>query len=131
MSRREIREQIFQILFAAQFYDTEEREEQVRICMEELGTAGDEEASYIHAKVCDILRFQEEIDSLIDAKADRWRTARMARAELCILRLAVYEMRYEDEIPVSVAINEAVELAKRYGAENGAGFVNGVLSRLV
>ena len=71
-----------------------------------------------------------EIDELINSRADRWKTGRMAKAELAIIRLAVYEMKYEEEIPVSVAINEAVELAKIYGTDQGAGFVNGILAKL-
>ena len=87
--------------------------------------------NYIREKIHSIVEHIDEIDNLINENAEKWKTTRIAKAELTILRLAVYEMKYEDDIPVSVAINEAVELAKVYGADNGAGFVNGVLAKLV
>ena len=55
----------------------------------------------------------------------------MGKAELTILRLAVYEMKYDEDIPVGVAINEAVELAKKFGSEEAPAFVNGILAKLV
>ncbi len=130
MTRREIRECIFKILFRADFYGREEQEEQLALSLEEIGMTDEKDAGYISAKTEDILCHLDEIDALINERAQKWKTTRMAKAELAIIRLAVYEMKYEEEIPVSVAINEAVELAKIYGAENGAGFVNGVLAKL-
>lgn len=131
MSRREIREQIFKILFRAEFYTQEELEDQIRLSAQELEDADAEDAAYIIEKTQDICARLEEIDGQINAGAEKWKTGRMAKAELAIIRLAVYEMKYEEEIPVSVAINEAVELAKTYGSDRGASFVNGVLARLV
>ncbi len=131
MSRREIREQIFKILFRAEFYEKEELEGQLVLPVEELGEIREEDSAYIAAKVRDIYGRLEEIDGQINAGAEKWKTSRMAKAELAIIRLAVYEMKYEEEIPVSVAINEAVELAKRYGSDHGPTFVNGVLAKLV
>lgn len=131
MSRREIREQIFKILFRVEFHNKEELEEQLALYMEELGGIGAEDSAYITGKVKAVNQHMEEIDGLINEHIDKWKTTRMAKAELAIIRLAVYEMKYEEEIPVSVAINEAVELAKIYGSDNGAGFVNGVLAKLV
>ena len=72
-----------------------------------------------------------KIDESINAVATGWKTGRMGKADLSILRLAVYEMKYDDEIPVSVAINEAVELAKKFGSEESPSFVNGILAKLV
>ena len=60
-----------------------------------------------------------------------FRRERMGKVDLTIIRLAVYEMKYDDDIPVSVAINEAVELAKRYGSENSPAFINGVLAKMI
>ena len=130
MSRREIREQIFKVLFRAEFHGDEEREDQTLLFMEGLGEISQKDADYISDKVKDIYGHLDEIDSMINEHADKWKTSRMAKAELAIIRLAVYEMKYEEEIPVSVAINEAVELAKVYGTDQGAGFVNGVLAKL-
>ena len=59
--------------------------------------------------------------------AKGWKTGRMGKAELAILRLAVYEMKYDEDVPVKVAINEAVELAKKFGGDESPAFVNGIL----
>lgn len=131
MSRKQIREQIFKILFCIDFHNREEIEEQIQLSMEELGEEKEKDLNYIREKIHSIVEYIDEIDNLINENAEKWKTTRIAKAELTILRLAVYEMKYEDDIPVSVAINEAVELAKVYGADNGAGFVNGVLAKLV
>lgn len=72
----------------------------------------------------------QALDEKIDAVADKWKTGRMTRVDLTIIRLAVYEMIYDESVPVSVAINEAVELAKRYGTDQSPAFVNAVLARL-
>ncbi|MCD8231038.1 MAG: transcription antitermination factor NusB [Clostridiales bacterium] len=130
MSRREIRDQIFKILFRVEFYDREELENQIALFLEDLH-ADEKDSAYIVSKIRDIFAHLDEIDAQINAGAEKWKTGRMAKAELAIIRLAVYEMKYEEEIPVSVAINEAVELAKTYGSDHGASFVNGVLAKLV
>ncbi|MCC8081451.1 MAG: transcription antitermination factor NusB [Lachnospiraceae bacterium] len=130
MSRREVREQIFKILFRAEFYAREELAEQLDLSVVQM-EASETDIAYIKEKTEDICRHLDEIDALINAHAEKWKTGRMAKAELAIIRLAVYEMNYEEKIPVSVAINEAVELAKRYGDEHGSGFVNGILAKLV
>lgn len=68
-----------------------------------------------------------ELDEIINKFSQHWRVTRIAKIELTILRLAVYEMLYRDDVPTKVAINEAVELSKQYGDENSKGFVNGIL----
>ena len=68
---------------------------------------------------------------LIDSVSKTWKTARMGRTELCILRLSLYEMLYDDAVPDKVAINEAVELAKEYCADDAPSFINGVLAKLM
>lgn len=70
-----------------------------------------------------------ELDALIDEKSTGWKTNRMAKVDLAIIRLAVYEIKFEDDIPTKVSINEAVELAKKYGADESGVFVNGVLAK--
>ncbi len=130
MSRREIREQIFKILFRAEFHSREELNEQIALYMEELGEIREQDSAYIVDKVHKIAEHLDEMDEMVNSSAQKWKTSRMGKAELAIIRLAVYEMKYEEDIPVSVAINEAVELAKIYGADNGAGFVNGILAKL-
>ena len=71
-----------------------------------------------------------EIDRILNENAKGWKTSRMNKVDLTILRLAVYELKWDDEIPVGVAINEAVELAKRFGGDDSPAFVNGVLGRV-
>lgn len=130
MSRREIRELIFKMIFRAEFHKEEEIAEQLRLFMDTLETEKEEDRAYIEEKVQDIFAHLAEIDGIIDSSAQGWKTSRMAKVELTLIRLAVYEIRYEEDIPTKVAINEAVELAKTYGEENSASFVNGVLARI-
>ena len=66
---------------------------------------------------------------MLNEKAENWDTARMGKVDLTILRLAVYEMTYDDEVPTGVAINEAVELAKKFGQDASSSFVNGILAK--
>ena len=72
----------------------------------------------------------EEIDTILNEKTTGWKTTRMNKIDLAILRLAVYEMKWDEEVPQKVAINEAVELAKKFSGEEGPAFVNGVLARI-
>jgi N utilization substance protein B len=69
------------------------------------------------------------IDMLIEDASDRWSIDRIAKIELALIRVAVYDMKY-DEVPVQVAINEAVELSKKYGDDQSSKFVNGVLGQI-
>mgnify|MGYP000962419075 CR=1 FL=1 len=77
-----------------------------------------------------ILEHLPKIDQMINEAAKGWKTSRMGKVDLTLIRLAVYEMKYEEDIPTGVAINEAVELAKRYGTDDSASFVNGILAKL-
>ena len=71
-----------------------------------------------------------EIDAALNEASKGWKTSRMGKVELSILRLAVYELRYDDDVPGKVAINEAVELAKKFGGSEAPAFINGVLGKL-
>ena len=113
------------------FYAEEEWTGQLALFLDALEEAGEKDRAYIEQKVTDIFAHLKEIDGMIDGSAHNWKTSRMAKVELSLLRLAVYEIRFEEGIPTGVAINEAVELAKIYGEENSASFVNGVLARMV
>ena len=88
-------------------------------------------ADYISNKFIHILEHIAEIDEAVSEVSEGWKTTRMGKVDLTLNRLAVYEMRYEEDIPVNVAINEAVELAKQYGTDSSPAFVNGVLAKLV
>ena len=130
MSRRELREQIFKLLFRVEFNNAEEMEEQKDLFFEdEENQAGEKDTTYIREKFDHIVEKLEELDALINENAECWTTARMGKVELPILRLAVYEIKYDDTVPTSVAINEAVELSKKFGQDGSSSFVNGVLSQ--
>lgn len=131
MSRRELREQIFKMLFRAQFHETKELPEQLALFFEELDRREEEDTSYIQTKFDAIMSHLTEIDRLVNEAAQGWKTSRMGKVDLSIIRLAVYEMKFEEDIPTGVAINEAVELAKAYGTDDSASFVNGILAKLV
>lgn len=127
MSRREIREHIFRILFRIEFHQKEELPEQLLYENEE---ASKEDASYIQEKIQAVAEKTAEIDEMINASAKGWKTTRMGKVDLTLLRLAVYEIKFDEDIPTGVAINEAVELAKKYGTDESPSFVNGVLAKI-
>ncbi|MEE1255387.1 MAG: transcription antitermination factor NusB [Lachnospiraceae bacterium] len=132
MSRRELREQIFKFIFRVEFNAMEEMAEQKKLFFEDYELAlKDEDAAYISEKSNKILQRLEEIDGLINQYAKGWTTERMSKVDLTIIRLAVYEIKFDEDVPAGVAINEAVEIAKKFGQEESAGFVNGVLAKLV
>jgi len=131
MSRRELREQIFKMLFRIEFHNVEEYKEQLGLFFEETEPLDIEDSGYIENKVNDITDHLDEIDTLINDASKGWKTSRMGKVDLTLIRLAVYEIKYEAEIPTGVAINEAVEIAKKYGTDDSSSFVNGVLARLV
>ncbi|EOT21660.1 transcription antitermination factor NusB [Eubacterium sp. 14-2] len=131
MSRREIREQIFKLLFRAEFYEAEELPEQLQLFLEEPDRKEEKDTLYIQDKFEQILAHLSRIDEMINEVAQGWKTSRMGKVDLTLIRLAVYEMKYEEDVPVGVAINEAVELAKSYGTDDSASFVNGILAKLV
>ena len=97
MNRSKLRENIFKLLYTAEFQEKE-----------------------------DI----PEIDEMLNRTTEGWKTTRMGKVDLAILRLAVYEMKFDEDVPVGVAINEAVELAKRFGRDQSPSFINGILGKL-
>ncbi|MBR0398213.1 MAG: transcription antitermination factor NusB [Eubacterium sp.] len=140
MKRTEIREAVFMLLFLSEFYDSELLPEQIDLYigglqdgrLEEVQPAvpREKEAAYIREKLNDILQRKPEIDRLLDETSEGWRTGRMGKVDLNLLRLAVYEIRFDEDIPTGVAINEAVEIAKKYGGDHSASFVNGILGKI-
>ncbi len=80
-----------------------------------------------YARIMDKL---PEIDARIGETAQGWKLSRLAKVDLAILRLAVYEMKYDEDVPVGVAINEAVELSKKFGGDESPAFINGILGKL-
>lgn len=130
MSRRELRERIFLLLFRVEFNRLEDMPEQIQLFFsEEESGSSEEEKRYIAGKYGNIAAKLPEIDALINERAKGWSVERMGKVDITIIRLAVYEICYDDDIPTGVAINEAVELAKKFGQDESAGFVNGVLAK--
>lgn len=132
MSRRKVREQIFKLLFQAEFHDRDEMEAQAALYFaEEEPVIEDEQKEEIRGKLSKILACLDVLDEKLENALTGWSLKRVGKVELAILRLALYEILYDEKVPDSVAINEAVELAKKYGSEDASGFVNGVLAKLV
>ncbi len=133
MNRREIRERIFKLLFRVEFYETGEMEEQKELFLEDTEDfpedAEEKDKREITEKYDAIAAKLSEIDRMIDEKATGWSSRRMGKVDLTIIRLAVYEICFDETVPTGVAINEAVELAKSYGQDGSAAFVNGVLAK--
>lgn len=134
------------MLFSADFYPTaqeaKERLEGYVNGPEEDETGGDgqvvilhkaelteEEAGALRARVSAVMDRIPELDGLLDEAASGWKTRRMGKVELTVLRLALYEMKYDPSVPEKVAINEAVELAKKFGGNESPSFVNGILAK--
>lgn len=129
MSRRQLREQIFTLLFRVEFNAPEDMPEQKELFFEEAGSASEQDQKYIDEKYGKIMDNLSAIDEQINEKASGWTTERMGKVELTILRLAVYEILHDETVPSSVAINEAVELAKKFGQDESPAFVNGILAK--
>ncbi len=138
MKRSDIRENVFKLLFRTEFNEKNEMEEQTKFYFDnelsfdsediELVLISDKDKEYIINRTQAIVEKLDEIDKAISEKATGWKPERMGKVELAIIRLAVYEIVFDEETPDGVAINEAVELAKKYGQDGSPAFVNGVVS---
>ena len=147
MTRRELREHCFKLLFCADFYPEEETKEQIEEYftepIEDVSTPDglDEilhspaldafDSGYVRDKVGRIMNVIPDLDQQLNEIAKGWTTKLMGKVELTILRLALFEIRYDDDVPEKVAINEAVELAKKVGGDDSPSFVNGILAKMV
>ena len=132
MGRHEQREQLFKLLFRVEFNKPEDMPEQVKLFMEENEEITlEKDAVYISDKYARIQEKLSVIDKMLDDNTEGWDTTRMGKVELTALRLAVYEIVFDEDIPGSVAINEAVEIVKKYGQETSGGFVNAILGKIV
>lgn len=131
MGRHEQREQVFMLLFRVEFHTPEEMPRQERLFFEDNETVTREkDAAYIETKEKAVRKKISEIDQIIDKNTEGWDTTRMGKVELTILRLAVYEMLFDEDVPKGVAIDEAVEIAKKFGQDNSGGFVNAILAKI-
>lgn len=130
MLRSQVREEIFKIIFRLPFAQAGEMEEQISFALEELQGKSEENLQYIKKKAEAIEEHLEEIDAKIAENCEGWNVNRIGKAEIAIMRIAVYELMFEEEVPDRVAINEAVELCKNYCDEEAKGFVNAVLGKV-
>ena len=132
MGRHEQREQLFKLLFRVEFNAQDDMPEQVKLFFQ------DDEIQYtektmdaIQSKFEEIQKRLPEIDGMLNEKAEGWNVERMGKVELTVLRIAVYEILFDEDIPDTVAINEAIEIAKKYGQSASGSSVNAVLAKFV
>lgn len=142
MKRSILREHVFRILFRYDFYEVSDFEEQKALYFEEYPDLSDYpeikdcpvisemDRAEIETRINDVIIHIEEIDRMISEGCTGWKLERIGKSELAIIRLATYEMHFDPSVDKAIAINEAVELAKKYGDDKAPSFVNGVLSKL-
>lgn len=136
MKRSELRENIFKLLFRVEFNKEEDMSEQLNLYFDDIPLEGASVISgknqeFIQEKYRQIIEKIEEIDTVIEETAEGWNIERMGKVELTILRLAIFEIMFDEDVPTPVAINEAVELAKKFGGDDSPAFINGILGKVV
>jgi len=131
MSRTEMRELAFKLIYSLEIQNTYNLEEQVELFLAENNIDAENIKDYINDIVCGIVKNISEIESIIKkCLTDKWSIDRISKINLSILKLAIYELKYKS-IPYKVEINEAVELAKKYGEDSSSRFINGALATAV
>ena len=150
MTRSELREHLFRMLFRKEFHNRTDLEGQVTLYLESLHLPiegldnlddteevtfvlkepEEKEIQYLKDKFNKIIEHIDEIDQIIEGVSAGWKLNRMGKIDLTILRLATFEIKFDDDIPTGVAINEAVELAKKFGEDQSSSFINGVLAKV-
>ncbi len=132
MTRRELRECLFKLLFRVEFNEPEDMLEQKQLFFsDEEHSFSEKDIAFIAEKYEQIKDTIPELDEALFTKAEGWNKNRIGKVELTIFRLAIYEILKDETVPSGVAINEAVELAKKYGQDQAGSFVNGVLAKFV
>lgn len=131
MNRTAIRESAFKLIYSLEIQKQNDLKEQINVYFESENIENKEAKEYIEDAVLGIENHKEEILGLIEKnlKSD-WKIDRISKIDLSILKLAIYEIQYKN-IPFKVVINEAVELAKKYGEDSSKNFVNGILASIV
>ena len=127
MTRKMAREEAFILIFEKAF-NTDSVDEILELACEVRELKPDEYITKVFKGVYENL---DEIDQMISSKAIGWKLSRISKTALSVLRLAVFEIKYCDDIPSSVSINEAVEICKKYATKDDSSFVNGILSSVV
>ena len=126
MTRSEQREEVFILVFEKTFH-----EESIEFIIDSAKEIREDKITdYIVDTAKGVYDFVDKIDSLIEENSIGWKINRISRVALCILRIAIYEIIYNENVPAGVAINEAVELCKKYATDDEKKFVNGVLGAI-
>ena len=131
MNRSDMRENAFKLIYSLEIQKTENIQEQIDLYFESNNLKDEEAKKYITDAVNVIEKNKQEILSDIEKNLkEEWKLNRISKMDLSILKLAIYEIKFSD-VPYKVSINEAVELAKKYGEDKSKNFVNGVLASIV
>ncbi|CDE14497.1 n utilization substance protein B homolog [Clostridium sp. CAG:470] len=131
MNRTEMRENAFKLIYSLEIQKVENVQEQIDLYFESNNITDEEAKKYIANAVNGIEEHQEEILKDIETNLkEEWKLSRISKMDLTILKLAIYEIKFTD-VPYKVSINEAVELAKKYGEDKSKNFVNGILASVV
>ena len=131
MNRSLSRDFAFKLLYEMEVQKTEAKEEEIELFIENNEITDNKTVEYLKDIVSGTKKYQDEINKLISENLKKdWDISRISKINLAILKLAIYEIKYTD-IPFKVAINEAVELAKKYGEDQASNFINGVLASVV
>lgn len=135
MSRKVAREIAFKLVFAGNFQEEEINvDEMTETLVKELNKANEvnkEDLEYIKSISKGVSEKVSELDEAISKHLKGWKMERICKTDLAILRLAIYEILYREDIPYKVSVNEAVELAKSFGEDSSPAFINGVLAGIV
>ncbi|MDD4189355.1 MAG: transcription antitermination factor NusB [Eubacteriales bacterium] len=129
MSRRASRETVMKLLYQSEFHN--EGISKVKNEIFEESASSESEKAYIGQVFSGVFEKKAELDAVIESHLKGWKINRISKVDLSILRTAVYEIKFIDEIPISVSINEAIELAKKFSTAESASFINGLLSSIV
>ena len=124
-TRRKARELALQVLYQIEFCNVEADNAFDLFC--QCFEASKRAVPYARRLVDGVKERRTEINDLLSSYADNWRPERMSVVDRNLLRLALFELCFEDEVPATVVINEAIEVAKRFGTEESASFINGIL----
>lgn len=130
MGRKKARDNAFKCVYQLSFMQDDDLNKILEVCYDENGN-DEEEQEYIKSVLYGVNENKEKIDEIILSKLKNWTMDRIAKIDIAILRLAIYEIKYVQNIPSKVTANEAVELAKTYGNNDSKSFVNGVIAKII
>ncbi|MCR5295622.1 MAG: transcription antitermination factor NusB [Lachnospiraceae bacterium] len=131
MSRRKLREHLFKMVFIYAFTLEKDMDRQLALYLDGIEMLSEEDREYLLGRYQKVHDKIPDIDRLLNETARGWKTNRFGSCDLAILRVACFELLYDDNIPEGVAINEAIELAKEYGGDDSPSFINGILGEIV